>query len=331
MKLKNINYLKWMKLSVGVPFAMLLAGAFGLNFAMSAGTIAILTVQDTKKETLAISIKRIIAFLIMTTICMVVFPLLGYHVWAYAAFLCPFVFVCMGFKLDGAISMNAVLASHYLSSGNMGFAAVGNEAAIFCIGAGIGMAVNLIMPENLKKIREEQSKIDESMRKILNRMSFYICQEDKSEYTADCFIQLEELLFKMEKEAKLRIQNTFTKGDTYFISYMQMRMKQCEILKGIYTSIRELTTVPLQTKALSEFLEEVSSSLDEKNNVEQLSIYLQEMRSTYKISELPKNREEFENRSILMEITRDLGRFLQIKREFVDNLTSQEQEKYWLK
>lgn len=330
MKIHSINYLKWIKLSIGVPLAMLLASVLGLNFATSAGTIALLTVQDTKKETLSISIKRIIAFFIMTAICAIVFPIIGYSIKSFAVFLCPFLFLCFGLKLNAAVSMNVVLAGHYMAGGNMNLAAIGNEAAIFCIGAGMGMAVNLIMPENLRKIREEQARIDESMKAILEKMSIYLCKEDRSDYTGECFLQVNSLLLSMEKEAKLRIQNTFTKGDTYFISYMQMRMKQCEVLKNIYNSIKHLTSVPLQSLALSQFLKEISDSFHEKNNTESLFDSLRDMRSTYKISELPKSREEFENRAILMQITRDVGSFLEIKREFIQNLTEDEQQKYWV-
>lgn len=326
---EKVNYVKWIKLSLAVPISMVIAKVLGLDYASSAGIITLLTVQDTKKETLEISIKRIIAFLIMTVLCILIFRTVGYHIPSYALFLCPFLFLCLSLKLEAAITMNAVLASHYLAGGAMSLPVIGNEAAILLIGAGMGMAVNLVMPENLKKIRADQSSIDEAMKRILERMSIYLCREDRSDYTGECFAQVDKLLTSMEKEAKIRIQNTFTKGDTYFISYMEMRMRQCRVLKEIYTSIMQLTAVPVQAKALSIFLKEVSDSFHEENNVKKLMESLQEMRSTYKLSELPRSREEFENRAVLMQITRDLERFLKIKREFVEKLTEEEERKYW--
>lgn len=326
---EKVNYVKWIKLSIAVPLSMVIARAFGLNYTSSAGIITLLTVQDTKKETLEISVKRMIAFLIMTALCLVVFRTVGYHIASYAVFLCPFLFLCFRMKLDAAITMNAVLASHYLADGQMNPAAIGNEAALLLIGAGMGVAVNLVMPENIKKIRSAQENIDAAMKRILERMSIYLCREDRSDYTGECFTQVDDLLVSMEKEAKIRMQNTFTKGDTYFLSYMQMRMRQCEKLKDIYTGIMQLTSVPVQAKALSIFLKEISESFHEKNNVEHLMESLAQMRSTYKISELPGDREEFENRAVLMQITRDLESFLRMKREFVENLTEEEEQKYW--
>lgn len=329
MNRNKINYLKWIKLSIAAPLAMILAEGLGLNYATSAATITLLTVQDTKKDTLEISVKRIIAFGVMTFLCFILYPLLGYNMVAYGIFLCLFLLLCYSTGLEGGITMNAVLAGHYLAAGEMTAGTVGNEAAILCLGAGMGIVANLIMPENLKKIRAEQRKIDESMKNILNRMSVYLCKEDRSDYTGECFEQVDTLLKSMEREAKLRIRNTFSKGDNYFISYMQMRMRQCEVLKSIYRSIMELKSIPVQADAISAFLKKVSDSFQETNNAERLLESLGEMRDTFKISELPKSREEFENRAILMQIAKDLEQFLRIKKEFVLNMSEEEKRKYW--
>ncbi len=329
MSKSKINYWKWIKLSIAAPVAMIIAVGLGLSYATSAATITLLTVQDTKKDTLEISIKRIVAFGMMTLLCFILYPLMGHTVLAYAVFLCVFLLLCYITGLEGGITMNAVLAGHYLAAGEMSPGAVGNEATILFIGAGMGIVANLIMPENLKRIRESQKKIDESMKRILARMSIYLCETDRSGYTGECFEQVDKLLREMEAEARIRIRNTFSKEDTYFISYMQMRMKQCEVLKSIYRSIMELETVPVQATALSLFLKDVSESFHETNNAERLLVSLGEMKETFKSSNLPKERTEFENRAVLMQITKDLQQLLMIKKEFVLNMSEEERQKYW--
>lgn len=329
MRINRVNYFKWIKLSIAAPLSMIIAGGLGLNYATSAATITLLTVQDTKKDTLEISMKRILAFGVMTILCFVLYPLLGHNVFSYAAFLSVFLLLCYITGLEGGITMNAVLAGHYLAGDEMALSAVGNEAAILFIGAGMGMLSNLIMPENLKKIRDDQFKIDAAMKNILGRMSIHLCQEDRSTYTGECFDQVDILLKSMEKEAQIRIRNSFTKGDTYFISYMRMRMKQCEVLKSMYKSIMELSAVPVQAEAISMFLRKASDSFQETNNAEKLLLDLSEMRNAFKASELPKSRKEFENRAVLMQIAKDLEELLIIKRDFALNMTEEEKKKYW--
>lgn len=56
--------LKILKISAGSVAAILLADVLGLNYSVSAGIITLLTVQDTTKETITVSVKRIMAFVL---------------------------------------------------------------------------------------------------------------------------------------------------------------------------------------------------------------------------------------------------------------------------
>ena len=73
----RINWLKIGKIAVGAAAAMARAGAAGLQNAMSAGLIVFLTIQDTKKETVASCLRRLIAFVMMTALCTPIFYYLG--------------------------------------------------------------------------------------------------------------------------------------------------------------------------------------------------------------------------------------------------------------
>lgn len=60
--MKKVDWLKIIKISIGCCFAVFLADWIGLRSATSAGIIALLSIQNTKKETLTIAGKRISAF-----------------------------------------------------------------------------------------------------------------------------------------------------------------------------------------------------------------------------------------------------------------------------
>lgn len=61
---KNINLIKVIKIAVGTGLAIFIAGIFGLNYSASAGIITLLSIQDTKKSTIKIAVKRIAAFVL---------------------------------------------------------------------------------------------------------------------------------------------------------------------------------------------------------------------------------------------------------------------------
>lgn len=81
--MKTEETIKLIKYVTGSVAAVLLAAALQLQFAYAAGIITLLTIQDTKKETVRITAKRMIIFVIMTILSAVIFPLAGYHVWAF--------------------------------------------------------------------------------------------------------------------------------------------------------------------------------------------------------------------------------------------------------
>ena len=330
MKLfEQIDFVRWIKLCVAVPVAMILAEAMGLSFSFSAGIITLLTVFGTRKETLAVAAKRILAFGIMLLLCKIIFEIAGCSIATYAVFLCVFIYVCYLLNMEIAISMNAVLATHFLSVGDVSAKMLLNESLLFIVGTGLGVLVNLIMPGNIQRVREKQKETDEKIRTILTRMSEHICKEDKTDYTGSCFAQLEDVLAGLKKEAFIRMQNTMAKEDAYFLKYMQMRNQQCEILKNIYASIKDMTYVPNEAQGISLLLKEIADSFHEMNNAVELSEHLENLWQAYKQGELPKDRDEFENRAALLQILRNLKLFLQKKQEFVKLLTEEEKQKYW--
>lgn len=323
--------LKLAKISVGSAVSIFLADIIGLSSGTSAGIITLLTIQDTSKETIIISIKRVYAFLLATALSYAIFHLAGYHAVSYGIFLFLFIACCKPLQLSAAVSTNAVLVTHYLLAKNMPLALIGNEALLLFIGAGIGTLLNLYMPGKVKEIRTTQHTLEEDLRTILLRMSEYIKKEDKSDYTGSCFNKLSKDLSEGKKQAYAYMNNTFFQESKYFIEYMNMREQQCTVLRDIYKKIINIHKIPAQAKQISAFIYKVSISFGESNNAKELLEELSKLLEQMKDSSLPVTREEFENRALLYSILMDLEYFLQLKKEFAASLTEEQIKQYWYK
>ncbi len=210
--MKTEETIKLIKYVTGSVAAVLLAAALQLQFAYAAGIITLLTIQDTKKETVRITAKRMIIFVIMT---------------------------------------------------------------------------------------------------------IYIELEDKTDYTGSCFDELDAMLVNLKKEALRYMNNHLITEDDYYYEYMQMRARQCVILKRIYADIIRLTTTPEQGKALADFIRQTADEFAEQNNVETLLSELERLHHHYEQQQLPVTRQEFENRSMLYHILEDMKAFLDIKKDFI--------------
>ncbi|SFR84154.1 aromatic acid exporter family protein [Anaeromicropila populeti] len=324
-----IKYFKFLKIAVGATLSILIAYKCNLIFAPSAGIITLLTIQDTKKETIYLVLKRMGAFLIMLFLCSIIFYVFGYQGVSFGIFIFLFILICDVLNVQDAIAMNAVLATHFLAQGNMKASLIQNEVGLLLVGAGMGVILNLYNPRNIKDIRRSQMEIETAFKAILDRMAFYVLQVDKGNYTDDCFIPLERLIHTATKKAFENMNNHFFADTKYFIEYMEMRKKQVDILKNIYQHILMLSGVPLQAEGIALLLKHIAESLHESNNAAALLDELAKLKAFYKQDELPKSRMEFESRAVLFQILADLEQFLRRKKEFVEQLTEKEKECYW--
>lgn len=320
---------KVIKIALGSTIAILLANAIGLNYSISAGIITLLTIQDTKKETILISLKRGIAFLFATLLSLILFRSLSFSTIPFGIFLFLFVGGCTLIKLQDGIAMNAVLATHYILSESISLSMIGNEAMLLLIGAGIGTLINLYMPNNVRKIKEIQASIESDLRKILFRMAFFLQEVEKSNYEGQCFAPLKKDIELGLTYAYQNMNNTLLKESQYFIRYMEMRQHQLQILSEIYGKIISLHSVPSQVIPVVEFIERLANSLAESNNAKALLTLEQKLECDFKESPLPQTREEFEDRAVLFMILKDFKVFLLTKKQFSDTLTKGQVEKYW--
>lgn len=317
MKIKTDEVIKLIKYVTGSVAAVLLAAALQLQFAYAAGIITLLTIQDTKKETVRVTAKRLVIFIIMTILSALIFPLAGYHVWAFGIVLIPYLLCCTALDMREAIVPIAVLCTHYISAQSCSPTMIMNEFLILIIGAGIGILWNLFMPDGRRQLLNYQKVVDDKMVYILRRMALYIELEDKSDYTGSCFDDLDAMLADLKKRALRYMNNHLITEDDYYYEYMLMRARQCNILKRIYADIIRLTATQEQGKKLADFIQKTADEFAEQNDVGTLLSELEKLHSDYERQELPVTRQEFENRSMLYHILEDMKSFLEIKRKFI--------------
>ncbi len=326
--LMRINVITSVKIAAGSVLAILAARFLGLEFASSAGIITLLSVMNTRKETLKAAGKRCIAFLIAMALSNGIFFVLGYHVWAYGMFLFLFYFAVSALRVTEGFSMSAVLVTHLL--GNSGFSAKGvrNEAGLFVIGVVMGILVNSYMPNRRGRIRRLQEEIEDRMRGLIRGLALGLRGEE-TKGLKEQIKQNGESLRVLEKEALDHVGNTFSKDSLYFVRYVEMRMNQNAVLENMAEHLEELTDVTPQALRMAVFFEYIGSTFRETNNAQELLEKLDELLAEYKRSELPEEREEFENRARLFHILQMMEYFLKLKKKFADSMTNEEKEQFW--
>lgn len=301
------------KMILAAVIAIWVASALRLDFAISAGVVAILTIQPTKKETIKLAAGRLCAFAVALMLAYVCFKLLGYTINAFILYLMIYIIICQMLSWNSALTMNAVLISHFVTHGVMDRYTVGNEASIFIIGVSLGIIANLHLRKKVDYIESLKKVTDEQMIKILSRMSDRILNKDISDYNGECFELLRKHIRKAKNVAEENFNNQFGSGDTSDMEYIAMRDKQCQILYEMYKSIRKMDTSPHTAGAISEFLRNMAGTLKLENNRDQLMEQFREMDVYMKSQPLPVERKEFEDRARLFGLMRSIEEFIMLK------------------
>lgn len=318
-----------LRIGVGSALAIMIAGAFGLLYNTSAGIVTLLTIQDTKKETLSITLKRLVAFLLALILGSLSFALFGYNPIAFGMFLLLFVTGCSIFGLEDGISMSAVLMTHFYMQGKIDMPLILNEFLLLVIGMSIGIVLNLFIRSREKEIKEDQKVIDHLIRDILDKIAMGLLDNTKEGYENSIFLPLEEELDISSKKAYDGANNTLLSDTKYYIEYMEMRKNQSHVLMTIYNHSKKISFVPKQAYPISKFISYVSESFHEYNNAEELLKELEKLYEFFSKEPLPKDREEFESRAVLYQTLSELEYFLKIKRDFAIGLTEKQVEIYW--
>lgn len=311
----NVKQAVWkaLKFACAMILAVFLANSLQLKYAVTAGIITVLSIQNTKKETVKIARNRGLAFVCALAIAFCCYRGLGFHIAAFSLYLFLFAFVCFVAKWPEAIAMNSVLISHFLAEQSFSPQMLANEVLLFLIGVGCGVITNLHLRPREEVFSSLAAQVDEEMKGILYRMSVNLRKSDKHGYTADCFERLEEKLRQAKQAALLNWNNTFRKNPDYEIDYIDMRENQSRVLKDIYQSIMMIQGSPRQTKKVADFLKQVEEQYDRNNDaialIQQLQNTIEEMRQ----DELPQDRAEFEARAVTYYLLRQMEELLYLK------------------
>lgn len=305
------------KMASAFFISMTLANVLQLNYAPSAGIVGLLTIQNTKKETLTICLKRIASFILSLISAYIVFHLVGYSALSFSIFLVVFVSFSFLLKLEDGLAMNSVITTHYLIEKSMSIEWICNEMMIFGIGIFVGFVINLYTRSNKEKIKQSMYELDETIKGMMKSMSLCLNKETKSGILYDEFDKIFQTIDVMISEVYLDMNNQLYGDSKYELEYLYMRQSQLHILKDIYDLMMKVKWTGKQSSYISEYLYDVSQEFHKDNDVIGLKEKLQELNHLFEKDDLPYMRYEFENRALLYTMMQYISKFLDVKQEFM--------------
>ncbi len=311
--------LRTIKIAFATTIAILLAQAFKLDYSVSAGVIAILSVLDTKKSSVTIALQRIGSTILALGVATILFQLVGFTTLVFGLYLLIYIPLAYKLKVEVGIAPCSVLVSHLLLEQSTSISWLTNEFLLMIIGAGIAILFNLYMPSKENQLNQLRDEIEEKMKHVLIGFDSILRKGFTNEKVEILLKELYTDLKNAEKMAYTEYNNQlFSQNEDYMIQYFDMRQQQVKILAEMSTDLSNCFLPTKQNVVLAHLFHQTANQLHESNPVVDLKKDINSLLNEFRNSDLPKTREEFENRATLFILLTDFTRFIQIKKEFFE-------------
>ncbi|HZG71050.1 MAG TPA: aromatic acid exporter family protein [Chondromyces sp.] len=304
-----------LKTAIGTVLAIMIAQWFGLQNYASAGIIAILCIQNTKKRSLRAAWSRFLACSTAILFSAVFFELISYHPIVIGIMLLFFIPTMVMVKAQEGIVSSSVIILHIFSAGQVNQAIVINELGIVSIGIIIALLMNLYIPSLDQKMYDYQQKVEENFHAVFQEIVVYL-RTGQHEWDGKEIIETAAILSKAKSLAFKEVENHFVREDHSFFHYFDMREEQFQIIERMLPIVTSISHQVEQAQMIADFIEELSENIHPGNTAHFYLKKLYDMKVEFEQMELPKTREEFEARAALFQFLREMERYLHIKSSF---------------
>ncbi|WP_148881037.1 aromatic acid exporter family protein [Streptococcus sp. Marseille-P7376] len=306
------------KLTLATCLAAWLADFLGLTYSTSAGIIAILSISDTRRSTAKLAGNRFLSTLLALAIGSLAFHFLGFNLGALALYIA--VYVPLAFRLGWEIGItpSTVLVTHLLLEKSSSWPLLGNELTLFLIGTSFALLANLYMPSRQQEINSYHEQVKEQLKKILLRFEYFLKSGD-GRNDATLIKELDDILQEALQLVYLDHSNHLFHQTNYHIHYFEMRQAQNRILEDMAGNINNCQLAASESLILARLFSKTAQQLSQENPAHELVEEIETCLAVFRERPLPKTRQEFETRAMLLQLLRDLETFIKIKVEFYQN------------
>ncbi|MDR4925663.1 MULTISPECIES: aromatic acid exporter family protein [Peribacillus] len=310
----KIGY-RTIKTALGATLAIIIAQMLNLEYFSAAGIIAILCIQVTKKKSVYASWHRFLACLIAMAYASLFFHFIAFHPLIIGLILLIFIPTTVALKINEGIVTSSVIIMHLYGAGDITFSLLINETILIAVGVGVALVMNLYMPSVDDKLLAYQESIETNFSAILMGIVRYLRDNDHT-WDGKEITETANLLNQAKSLAFRDVENHFLREEDLYYHYFKMREKQFEIIERILPLVTNIPLVVKQSGIVADFIEDLAENVHPQNTAILYLKKLEEMEIHFRGMALPQTREEFESRAALLQLMKEMERYLLLKHSF---------------
>ncbi|WP_340023955.1 aromatic acid exporter family protein [Paenibacillus sp. FSL K6-1096] len=304
------------KTAAATLLSILLAAAAGIPNAQSAGLLAILGVETTRKRSLRTITARFFASLVGLFLGCILFYLLGFHYWVlglYVLFGFPLI-VRSGFK-EGIVT-SSVIVFRVFGQAELTVHIILQQVELLAVGLGSAGLVNFIyMPPAGDKMAGIRKEVDGYFSVIFRQMARTL-RDPGYLWDGKELIGAGEAVQKGLNAAAREMENHVIHPDEAWNVYFYMRKEQLESIQNMMQLLSQVYRQLPHGDMVAELFDQLSGDVLAEEYTGRTERLLQSLEQEFQEMELPDSREEFEIRSAILQLCRELALYLKIAKRY---------------
>lgn len=314
MKKFSIGY-RTLKTALGASVAIAIASYFDLQFFTAAGILTILCIQPTKRKSVHAVYTRVVSSFVGMLYAFIFFEIFGYSPIVLGIVLLLFIPTIVSLGVAEGFVSSAVIMMHIFFTANFTIELFLNEITLMTIGYGMGLIVNMYMPDIQQGLLYHREKVEELFKKILAEIADYLRNGDTM-WDGKELIEAEELLNDAKALAFNDVENHLSRKNNFYYVYFDMREKQLEIIERVLPKITALPVMTVQAPLIAAFLEDLSDHVHAGNTASHFIEKLEKVKEEFAKMPLPKDHETFLAMAAMYQFIEEMDEYLVIKQSF---------------
>lgn len=296
--------------------AILITDALNIPGATSAGLLAILGVDVTRKRSVRSISSRLFASLLGLVLACILFYFLGFHYWVLALYiLLAFPAISKANFKEGIVT-SSVVVFRVFQGEEIGVDILLTQIELLIIGLGSAMLVNLVyMPNSEGAMMEIRQKVDGLFSVIFRHFSLTL-RDPVHIWDGKELIEANRQIEKGIEEAKRASENQMIHPDGSWNIYFYMRKEQMENIQSMMHQISQVYERLPHGVLTAEIFDQLSKDVVAEGYTGKSEGLLIELEDRFKEMELPTTREEFEVRSAILQLCHELEYYLNISKKY---------------
>jgi uncharacterized membrane protein YgaE (UPF0421/DUF939 family) len=255
---------------------------------------------------------RFMASLLGLLLASLLFEFIGFYIWVLAIYILLAYPLLARTGLKDGIITGSVIVFHLFGRGEVTWNAIGSELSLLVIGLGWATVYNLVyMPRENKTLDSLRIVTEQGFSDIFKHVAEHLRNPDTL-WDGEEVLRTEAAIDEGIAVSQRARENRLIPQDEPWQLYFQMRRGQLESIQLMMESVAFVSRNVPQAELIAVLFDRLTEDVKSEYYEGETERRLDELTRSFQNMPLPVTRDEFETRSALFHLSRELRRYLSI-------------------